>query len=692
MKIKILILLAIISQSTFSQVDPKNITIVRDNFGVPHIYGKTDKEAAYGLAWAHSEDDFESIQYQLLAGKNMLGEVLGKEGVLFDYGLQFLGIDTFVDRVYQQEISEHYKQILMAFCQGVNDCANAHPDDILLKKSLPFAPKDIIKSFTLNLSLMAGVGMALKGLREGRVEEYFAPNETGSNAFAIAPSRTEDNKTWLCGNSHQPLEGRFGWYEAHIVSEEGWDIMGGLFAGGTSIFVGANKHLGWAHTTNYNTWGDIYKLTLNKKNKNQYEYDGKWHNFKTSKAKLKVKLGGLKLALSKKLMFTEYGPVFKSKQGLFAIRFPAYRNIKAAEQWYNMNKARNWKEFEAAIKMEGVTHFNIVYGDEDGTIFYQSNGAIPKRDPNLGWHTPISSTSARYKWTELLSFDEKPTILNPDCGYVFNANNTPLEATGKSCNTTCNFPGIQRFMYNRGERFKSFFESKSEKYTWDDILKFKFDKSYHPNGTYRDRFKNLYQLSSSKYPDIASSIAKLNNWNLECGVENKDAALAMITHYFLFKESKLPFGFLMIREKPITEDLAVKCVRKASSLLTKHYGSIDVKLGEVQRHIRGNVSIPASGGFEVPRAADATLYNKKKGVFKVKSGDGFIQFAKFEKGKLPEILSINAYGASAHSDSKHFTDQMQKFQDEKFKLMTFDKNEIFKNAEVIYKPGEIRYR
>jgi len=691
-KFQVSVLLIFNALFATAQVNPKNITIVRDSFGVPHIFAKTDAEAAYGLAYAHCEDDFEHVQQNILAGKNMLGSVLGKEGVLFDYGLQFLGIDTFVERVYKNDLSDDFKKILQAYCKGVNDYAAKHPKDVLVRKSFPFTPKDVVKGNTLTLSLLSGVGMALKSIKDNRIEEFNAPNESGSNAMAIAPSKTDDGKTWLAINSHQPLEGRFAWYEAHVVSEEGWNIIGGLFPGGTSIFVGSTQNLGWAHTTNYNTWGDIFRLQINKKNKHEYLYDGVWKNFNEGKAKLKINLSGLKLSVKKKLQFCEYGPVFKTKKGSFAIRFPAYRDVRSGEQWYRMNKATNFKEFEKAMQMEAIPMFNVLYADKDGHIYFQSNGTYPKRNPNLNWHNPILSNTSSYKWTELLKFEEKPFILDPECGFVYNANNTPLHATGASCDWKGYFPGLQLFEYNRGERLGYFLRNHNGKFKWEDFLKYKFDKAYHPNGMYTDRFRTIYNLNESEHPKIADAIRKFKKWNLDFNTDNKDAALAMITHFYMVKEYKSPFAFMMIKEQPVPIDLAVSSIAKAKKLLLQKYGTLDLALGDVQRHIRGNVSIPASGGYEVLRAADAKLHNKKKGTFRIKGGDGYIQLVKYSKENGTEIESINAYGASANEDSKHYTDQMQMFQNEQFKKMTFKKNDIFKNAEKIYSPGELYYR
>ncbi|MDP6922247.1 MAG: penicillin acylase family protein, partial [Lutibacter sp.] len=205
-----------------AEIDPENITIVRDTFGVPHIFAPTDAEAAYGLAYAHAEDDFDNIQRGVLAGQGRLGEVEGKDGVLFDFGLRFLKIDSLVDARFELDLSTEYRAVLDGYVQGLNAFAEAHPKEKLHKKLFPVVSQDLVKSYTLSLSLMAGLGMALKAVNENRIQEFFGANEfsSGSNAFAVAPERMVDGNTYLLINSHQPIEGRFAWYEAHIQSDE----------------------------------------------------------------------------------------------------------------------------------------------------------------------------------------------------------------------------------------------------------------------------------------------------------------------------------------------------------------------------------------------------------------------------------------------------------------------------------------
>ena len=681
--LKIAIVFCFCFNFSFSQIDSRNITIARDSFGVPHIYGHTDAEAAYGLAYAHCEDDFKSIQQNLLGGKGMLGEVMGKEGVLFDFGLRFFGIDTLVDNRYEAALSGDFKKVLDGYIQGINDYAAKHRQEVLLQKGLPFTVRDMVKGSTLTLSLFAGAGLALKAIKDNHIELLFQPNEIGSNSMAIAPSHTEDGKGWLLINSHQPIEGRFAWYEAHIKSDEGWDIIGGLFPGGTTIFVGTTKNLGWAHTTNYHNFGDIYKL---KHRGNTYLYDGEWKKFETKTAHLKIKLGAIKLAINKKIRSCELGPVFQSKNGWYALRFPGAHDLRATEQWYRMNKANNFKEFEKALKMEAIPLFNIMYADVEGNIFYESGGQIALRDSTLNWHTPLDGTSSKFKWTNLVPYDRKPRLLNPSCGYLYSCNQTQNAVSGNGCEWHGGFVGAQRFNYNRGERFGELLASVKGKFTWEYFNKIKFDKTYSRTASYARNFQAAFELNEKKYPDIADVIKKLKQLNWSGEAENKEAAIVMIMQEKLQKEWKVPFAFLMIKKTPLLENDLVRALRYTKRFMLDRYGSVDVKLGDVQRMIRGSVSISASGLREVPRAADPKLYDKTNGIWRITNGDGYIQMNKYSSSGV-EVNSVNAYGSSAHAESKHYADQMKMFSKEKFKPMTFDWEEIKAKAERIYSPG-----
>ncbi|TVR81444.1 MAG: hypothetical protein EA412_03090 [Chitinophagaceae bacterium] len=660
-------------------------TIVRDQWGVPHIYGKTDADAIYGLAWAHAEDDFYNIQLNLLAAKGMLSRYQGREGVLFDYAVKALGIDSLVEKRYEKDLSEEYRYLLDAYSAGLNKYASKNRSEVLLRKGFPMTGKDVVKGYVLITSLMGGVGMALEAITNNRIADYATPNDRGSNAYALAPSRTESGKTYLMNNSHQPKEGRFSWYEAHLVSDEGLNIMGGLFPGGITVFAGANQYLGWSHTVNYHTFGDIYKLKTNRR-ATAYKLDGEWVDFEERRIRMNVKFLGIGIPIRRNVKVSIFGPVIEHEDNYYAIRFPAYKDIRSGEQWYKMNKAKNLDEFTNTLQMDALPLFNIVYADVEGNIMFHSAGRIPDRDKNLDWSQPIAGITSDNKWVEVLEFESKPTLINPECGYVFNANQTPLIASGSGCEWEGDFIGLQRFNYNRGEYFQRTFENMEETMSWEAFNQIKFDKGYVKNGTYHNSFRIFYELDEKEYPDIADAIIKLRNWDFQGDITNTTAGFVLVMHHFLIKRTNFPFALFMIHEEQVKEEDAVWAIREAKDFLLKTHGHINVALGDIQRHIRGDVSFPASGLREVPRAADAELIDEKKGIFKVTGGDSYIQAIKFSEEGV-EVYSVHAYGASANVDSPHFTDQMEMFTNEQFKKMSFDKEIIFENAVRIYEPG-----
>ncbi len=668
---------------------PENVQIARDSFGVPHIYGKTDADAAYGLAWAHCEDAFKLIQYQLLAARGRLAEVKGKEGAIFDYMRTFFQVDTLVRNNYDKMLSADYRKIIAAYTQAANDFARTHPKQVLLKKVFPVTPQDVVIGYTLNNILIGGAGLDLLALSKNITHEFTHLTSTGSNSLTISPNRTEDNKAWLLINSHQPIAGEFSWYEAHINSEEGWNFIGGLFAGGITGFVGCNPHLGWAHTTNYHQFGDIYKLKISK-NKKRYYYDNEWQKFSYTKARLKVKIGILKIRVNKKIPICDYGTVFKTKYGFYALRHPAAMDIRAGEQWFRMNKARNFAEFESAIKMQGLCLFNVNYADTAGNIYFISEGKIPQRDSfkngkQLSWTKPIDGTSSDYKWTTLLPYERKVQYFNPKAGFLYNCNGTPLKATGYDENSKENYIGIQTFDFNRNEYYGRVLNEKQGRFSWQEFLEIKYNTCYEKNGAYARNFAVLFQLQPEKYPDIADMITLLKQWDW-CGkADNRPAAVAMLTHHFISQKSGISFSLLMIQKTVISEQQAVEGIREAKKYLLKYHKTIDVALGEVQRLARADKSFPIDGLFETSRAAEMD-FDKKRRRMVMGRGDGYYQLAKFSQSGV-ELQTISPYGASTHPKSLHYTDQMQMFSSHQTKTMSFDKNTVLKNALKIYSPA-----
>lgn len=674
-------------QTLLAQVNPSHVQIVRDKWGVAHVFGKTDADAAYGLAWAHAEDNFEDMQLAAIQSVGRLAEVEGVDGALFDFFLRFFEIDSIVEAKYHTDLSPEYLKVLEGYIQGVNRYAELHPKEVKLKGVFPITAKTMIKGYTLVNTLMAGTGLALKAVNDNLVDEMFKPNEVGSNAMAIAPHRTEDGKAWLIVNSHQPIEGRFAWYEVHVQSEEGWNMTGGVFPGGMTPFLGSNEHLGWAHTVNYHNFGDIFKLTINPENKKQYLLDGQWADFREKTIRFKVKLIGMRLPIKRKVNYTVFGPVFKNKAGdHYAFRFPASKFIHAPETWFRMNKATNLEEFEDALKTMGLSLFNTLYADNDGNIFYYSAGQMPLRNPDLDWKLPITSNSSQHISHEIMPYDKMPHYRNPSCGYLYNGNNTPIKATCHEEAWRDTFPGMQLFMYNRGDRMEKLFSELPDTITWNSMMEMKYEKKYDSEGRYGTNFKSLYELDENKYPKIADAIKVVKKWNLEAKADNEQAALLMLVHKYLAKKTSMPFAFLMIKNEPITEEEAVDALSNVRKYMLKKYGKLEIPLGEIQKLVKGDKVLPVAGMSEVMRACDVGLYNKRKGLYKMNGGDGYMMFAKYANGEMPELYTVTNYGTSNRKDSPHYTDQMEMFVNEQTKHVFLDKETILKEAVKVYSP------
>ncbi|HLP18905.1 MAG TPA: penicillin acylase family protein [Chitinophagales bacterium] len=682
--------------SIYAQSSKKyNVEIVRDSFGVPHIFGKTDADCAYGLVWAECEDDFVTVQWGLLLAKSMLGRHLGIDGAKIDYAVQLLRIRQTIDEHYEKDLSPEFKKILEASADAGNHYAELHPEEVLVKKAMPVGPKDFIAGYMLAMALMTGVDGALGQMVDGTVPQVsFAEKGRGSNAIAMNSHKTADGLVYLDVNSHQPLEGPLSWYEAHLQSEEGMNMYGSTFHGGVTIFHGVNENLGWAHTTNGFDAIDIYQLEPDPKKKNLYLVDGVSHKLETGRAKLSVNLAKhpdkkkFILTIGKKIWWSKFGATVVNKKGMFAIRLASNMTIKAPEQWYRMDKARNFTEFRHALDIQGIVNQNITYADRFDTIFFISNGAFPKRAEGYDWTTTVPGNTEKTLWTEFFPETAIPQVLNPDCGYVFNANNTCFSSTCAASNPVCT-PNIASMchdttMTNRGMRFVENI-AKYDKVSWDDFLKIKYDNHYPANPVFFKKFQafDIVELKEEEHPDIADALKVLKAWNRTADVKNMNAALSFKVFYYIYNNTNRQMEKQFATDKKAKFEFFVKAIQEVKKDMLANFGTLTVPLGDYQRHQRGDVDLPIEGGADLWDAKYGNPYTK--GRIRVWLGESFILLAKFTKDG-PQFRTISPYGTSNKPGSKHYTDQMQLYVNHQTKEESLDKKWAYDHAERIYTP------
>lgn len=675
----ILIACLAICLKTQAQIDPAKIDIIRDKYGVPHIFGKTDPEVAYGLAWAHAEDDFTTIQQSLLAGKAMLAQYQGKKGASIDYIVHLLRIPELVEERYESDLAPDFKKLLEGYSAGLNAYAAKHPKEVLLKKIFPVTPKDMVQYSVLQLCVLSGADKALAAIFGGTVPLLENYKTQGSNAFAFNSNKTNDGNVYLAINAHQPLEGPVAFYEAHLNSEEGWNILGANFPGAPSILHGVNEYLGWAHTVNEPDKLDVYQLEINPANKTQYKLDGKWETLEEKVARLKVKIAGLKINVKKKAYWSKYGPTIITDRGTFSIRMPAQMDIRGLEQWYRFNKAKNFTEFKAAVNMKAIPGYNIVYADKYDTIYYISNGRIPIRDKNYNWKTTLPGNTSATLWNQLHPIEALPQVLQPKSGFVYNTNHSPFHSTEGPENPIVKdiTMGYETLENNRSKRFEEMLKPLN-KVSYEDFKRIKFSRQFPSNFYFPYNIDTLFMLDETKYTDIADLILNLKSWNKIADAESIGAGtFLMITHTVYDNRA------IYLKQKTITQDQAVEIIRAAKSKMMTHFKRTNLQLGDIQKLVRGNVVLPLPGLPDVLAPMYSLPY--KDGMYKGNQGDAYIEMVRFTKNG-PIIESLNVYGASARKDSPHYTDQMEMYVKQQTKKMTLDKATIYQEAVKKYNP------
>ncbi len=671
-------------------MDISNIEIVRDKWGIPHIYGKTDKEAAYGLAWAHAEDDFKTIQKTFLPAKGMLGSLEGIRGAVLDYAVELLKSREVAYRELKNLPPEGLN-VIYGYLDGLNAYASKYPEQVLVKGSFPLSIYDYLTGLNLMLHLFSDTGDIIGQLLSNSINPIDEMSgvdnigsSIGSNGFAFNSFKTLDKKSYLNINTHQPLEGPFAWYEAHINSDEGWNMLGGLFPGLPLPVIGTNENLGWTHTYNYPDMNDVFQLVINPKNKNQYKLDGSWENFEIKNIKLKVKsILGLKIKVRRKIIWSKFGPVIKNKKGYFAFFSQSLNNISAIEQWLKMNKAANFNEFEEALKLLGIPRFNIVYADREDNIFYMSNARLSVRDNSINWRNLVIGDTSSLILNKYHPYDDLPKLLNPPSGYIFNTNNSPFNSTSKEYNlieedynSTFSYREKEN---NRSLRFMEIIKD-YDKVNFDDFKKIKYDQKYPDSLAYVGNINKIFTLNvqDENLSDVHNLI---KNWDKGGSYDNLGAAQWSLFYRFIL-------DILSENNLKVTDEISITffedALSKTKKHLQKYFNRIDIVLGDLQKHVRGDVVLPVSGLIDM--IAPTYVIENDNGTFRSVSGESYIMLVQYSDSGV-EIETVLPYGNSNNNKSPHYTDQMKLYINKKTKKMTLDKDKIYNEAQSIYNPN-----
>ena len=678
-----IIYLLIATSFAHSQINPNNIEIVRDQFGVPHIYAQTDAEVAFGLAWANAEDDFITIQEAYLAGNAMLSNYLGLKGAAADFITQFIGSKSLIDEKIGT-ISEDYMEVVEGYSQGLNAYARKNPNKVLYKKLFPITPKKMLMYSQLQLFISnEGAYWAGRILNNDTQDGFLDQNLTGSNVIAMNSSKTVTGETFLAINTHQPLEGPTSWYEVHLNSEEGTNIIGTMYPGTPNILIGVNEHLGWSHTVNYPDKTDVFKLRM--KNKRKYIVDGEEYELEKLKAKISIKVLGIPIKINRKYYNSIFGPTLKNKSGYYSIRTPTLFNIKALEQWWRMGKSKNFSEFYNTLKMTQLPGFNIGYADKYDTIFYMSNGIIPKRAEGYNWKGIVPGDTKKTLWTEYHKIEDLPQVIQPDAGFIYNANHSPFKSTSAEENPKeedySQRMGYETYDNNRSTRLIELIES-YDKVSYEDFKDIKYDNSFPSKFNYNFMDISIIEtLELEAENDLFELLDIIQKWDRKTDIDSQGAGIYGVLYYQLVWNYR---DEIQKNNKTISRETLLSALRDVKQYLIDNFGSIKITLGDFQKLVRGNKELPIWGLPDVITAMSSRPY--KDGKHKVTQGESYIGLVRFNENG-PILESIISFGNSDNPDSDHYTDQMKKYSMFQTKKMTFDRDVIYKEAKKIYNPN-----
>jgi penicillin amidase len=683
----------------------RSVTIYRDTYGVPHIYGPTDASVVFGFMFARAEDEFFRIEQYYITSLGRAAEVFGKRYLAWDVLVRAMELPKLSQAEYER-LSPRHKSLCDAFADALNYYLMKNPD-VKPRLLTHFEPWHALLGERRFWSLY-GFGwqriMDKEILSVAFPEEKFEPSEPeiadgtlpACNGLAIAPSRSATGNAMLAIDTHTQLDNS---YEAHLHSEEGWNFAG-FATYGYAIFPikGHNDRLGWMYASNYTDWADLYEETFdNPRDVLAYRYGDGYRSAKTWKDEIRIKSDAGFERKTAVFYKTHHGPILAIRNGKhIAVKVGKIEEGGVMQQNYAMSKARNLEEFQKALDRNAMTNQHVVYADVAGNIYYVYNGLIPKRDDRFEWSKPVDGRDPATEWQGYHTLEDRPQVLNPECGFVQNCNSSPFFTTPDENPDPAEFP---KYMVGKQENdnFRSQIArrllSSRNKYTYDtfcDLL----------SGTYLlaaekqlprlfKAWEKIQRTDSSLVEMLHPLIDELSAWDYHGTIESVPATLFILWYYETFSRGEA------ISDEPQALIGKLGVVRKQ---LEQDWQTWRVPWGRINRHQRRNprggesfndkkVSLPSPGSNRT--GGLFAYYSRREKGLKHRYGYfGRSNLTIVEFGKEVKARSIVPFGQSTHPESLHYFDQAPLYVKGELKPAWFTLPEINKNLENSYHPGE----
>lgn len=681
-----LVLVLLVGQTNL--LSKSNSEILWDNYGVPHVYGVDDRDAFQGFGWAQMQSHGDLILRLYGQARGRAAEYWGEDYLESDEWVVTMDIPQRGKTWYQQQ-DPIFRTYLDAFATGINSYAQEHPESIddEVKVVLPVTGEDVLAHVqrVLNFTFVVDPETV-----SNLAEQYFAPKENlrslsqekpskGSNGWAIAPSHSQSGNAMLLANPHLPWSDLFLWYEAQITAA-GMDAYGATLVGIPVLAIAFNNNLGWTHTVNTFDGWDLYDLTLSG---GGYLFDGEVRDFESKTAEIKVKQADGTVRTEELILQNSiHGAVIQQKEGkALALRVVGLDRPGVLKQWWDMAKANNFSEFETALQRLQLPMFTVMYADREGHIMHLFNGQVPIRDRGdfAYWSGVIPGDTSDTLWTKIHPYQDLPRIVDPQSGWLQNANDPPWTTTFPRAIAPEDYPAYiaPHEMYFRPQNSARMLAA-DPKISLEEMMAYKHSTRMEMADRLLDDL--LPALRQEASPSALKIAGVLEKWDRQANAESQGAVLFAAwleeTDFdTLFSQPWQENSPLDTPDGLANPQQAVTTLLAVAAKIEQDYGAIDVPWGEVFRLQHDNIDLPANGGpgyLGIFRVVNF-MPNSDDKRFQAFEGDSFV--AAIEFSQPVKAMALTTYGNSTQPNSNQ-SEQLKLFAQKQLRPIWRSRQEV----------------
>jgi acyl-homoserine-lactone acylase len=692
-------------------------TIRRDTYGIPHILAETEEAAAFAFGYAQAEDHAAEIGRRYISARGEAALTFGEAALSNDLAMaQFDNLA--VSRAALDAITPLYRRIISAYAAGVNRYVQAHRTD--LPAWMPeLTAADVLASTRAGAASSLGGAALVRRLREKyegmpRTDEEpgWIDEAPGSNAFALAGSRTTTGKPILLGNPH--LQWSSLYWEAHVRVPGRIDFYGSTLVGIPVLRAGFNDRLGFVTTNNAPDLDDVFALTMDPERADHYLFDGKSLALVKRDATVQVRNDdGTTRTEARTFWSSHVGPiVYRTAGRAFAVKSARLEAFQYFEGFYVLSKTRNLNDWMRELRRNYVPTSNFTYADADGNIQYLWNARVPVREEGRDYRLDVEAKTSNDLWSRFHSIGDFPRLLNPPGGYVQNANNPPQFVSLRDPIDMSKFPS----QFERGplalrpQLALDLLEAR-EKYSVEDVI----DLKYSTRMLLAERVKHdvidAVRTAADAPQEARAGADALEAWDDHVSSDSRGAVLFQRFWELYSAAVRPPFATPWQEAHPATTPFgiadrpaAIAHLAAAVRSARERYGSERVAWGEVNRFRAGSLDLPGDGAtgtfgtfrvltFASPEAAGEADSNP--GAVRVAGhlpgrdnpvgfGDGWVLLVDFSRPG--QAWSVLAYGQTTKPESPHSSDQLQLFAQHKLRRAWYSETDIQANLRKAYRP------